>query len=289
MVTYPAQIDNSISIPISLDNNTLVKASVTNTLRDAILAIESELGVKPGGTSTVKAKLLAIESTITNLQSISLSGDLGGTASTPLVKGLQGRLISNQIPELNQVLTWNGLSWVPAASGSSPSGSNTQIQFNDSGLFGASSGLTFNKSTKTLSVIDSYGSTLISPTRITNSTPLRSSFATELKEIITYDDTVTDLYTWTINDNAVTLVDITVTGINLSGTISDGWKETILFRRYAGTVTIDSALSTTHLGASSWSVIIDNSTSTGRIRVTGAMSNSIYWTAVIKLHTSIII
>lgn len=289
MVKYPAQIDNSTSIPISTDNNTLVKASVTNTLREAILAIESELGVKPGGTSTVKDRLTSIDATITNLQSISLSGDLGGSAATPLVKGIQGKLVSNQSPQLNEVLTWNGLAWVPAASGSSPYGSNTQIQFNDNGLFGASSVLTFNKNTRTLSITDSYGTTTLNSTKLVNNTALRSQSLTELKEVITYDNTITDLYSWTINDNSTTLVDVSITAINLAGTISDAWKETILFRRYNGTVTVDAALSTTHIGASSWSAILDNSTSTGRIRVTGAISNSIYWTAVIKLQTSIII
>ena len=33
-----------------------------------------------------------------------------------------------------------------------PSGSNTQVQFNDEGVFGADSGLTFDKSTKALGV-----------------------------------------------------------------------------------------------------------------------------------------
>lgn len=47
----------------------------------------------------------------------------------------------------NQVLTTNGsgtLSWSTASGGGTPAGSNQQIQFNNSGAFGASSGLTYD-------------------------------------------------------------------------------------------------------------------------------------------------
>ena len=51
-----------------------------------------------------------------------------------------------------QVLKYDGTNWVngtdnTGGGGSTPAGSNTQIQFNDGGSFGASSNLTYNKST----------------------------------------------------------------------------------------------------------------------------------------------
>lgn len=113
MVNYPAQIDNSLSIPASVDNSTPVTASVTNRLRDAIIAIESELGVKPGGVSTVKARFASLESTLENLDPVLLGGDIGGTTSLPLVIGLQGQPLSDDEPTLDDVLIWNGLAWVP--------------------------------------------------------------------------------------------------------------------------------------------------------------------------------
>jgi hypothetical protein len=51
-----------------------------------------------------------------------------------------------------QVLSTNGsgaLSWATGGGGGTPAGSDTQIQFNNSGAFGGSSILTFNKSTTT--------------------------------------------------------------------------------------------------------------------------------------------
>lgn len=53
----------------------------------------------------------------------------------------------------NYVLSTDGsgsLSWVPQSGGSgSPGGSNTQVQFNDSGAFAGNAGLTFDKTTTT--------------------------------------------------------------------------------------------------------------------------------------------
>jgi hypothetical protein len=52
-------------------------------------------------------------------------------------------------------LTSNGTTWTSAAGGGgggSPGGSNTQVQFNDSGSFGGDSGLTYNKTTDVLTV-----------------------------------------------------------------------------------------------------------------------------------------
>src|SRR5260221_7188389 len=59
---YPDQIDTNTEIPLSTDNITPITASVTNTLRGAILAIESELGINPSASlGTVSDRLDAIE------------------------------------------------------------------------------------------------------------------------------------------------------------------------------------------------------------------------------------
>lgn len=113
MSKYPAQIDTSASLPVAVDNSTPVSGDTVNRLRAAIIAVETELGIKPSGVySTVRARLDYIENLIT-LEVVTLNGDLGGTPPSPKVVGLQGRPVSSSNPNVNQVLTWNGIAWVP--------------------------------------------------------------------------------------------------------------------------------------------------------------------------------
>lgn len=115
MTNYPDQIDNLISLPQVVDNLTPVRASVVNNLRDAILAIEKELGAQPSSVyGSVKARLDNVENNLSNLQIIQLSGDLGNTLSTPRVTGIQGRPVSSAAPSLDNVLLWDGIAWIPS-------------------------------------------------------------------------------------------------------------------------------------------------------------------------------
>lgn len=60
---YPNAIDSSTEIPKATDNVTPVNAEGYNRVRDAILEVESELGINPSGTfGTVAARLDAFES-----------------------------------------------------------------------------------------------------------------------------------------------------------------------------------------------------------------------------------
>jgi hypothetical protein len=96
---FPAQIDSSITLPTVRDNISVVKAESVNILRDAILAIEACLGVKPQGIfNTVRARLDALEATIFNQQGA-------------------GSIISYGIPEPGQTIIWNGFAWGPTVDG----------------------------------------------------------------------------------------------------------------------------------------------------------------------------
>jgi len=114
MPTYPAQIDTNITLPQAIDNLTPVQGSIFNQLRNAVIAIETELGVKPSGiNATVAERVGNLENIVGNLKIIELQQDLGGTLESPLVIGLQGRPVSDVGPNLNEVLTWDGIAWLP--------------------------------------------------------------------------------------------------------------------------------------------------------------------------------
>jgi hypothetical protein len=63
-----------------------------------------------------------------------------------------------------EVLSWNGSDYDWVASGGSPAGTNTQVQFNNNGAFGAAGELTFDTSTATLTVAGTAKATTFTST-----------------------------------------------------------------------------------------------------------------------------
>ena len=81
--------------------------------------------------------------------------DVGNTVVTSALLTLGGQINANGgVGTAGQVLKSGatGNVYWDTASGGTPGGSNTEIQFNDSGAFGGSAGLTFNKSTNAVIV-----------------------------------------------------------------------------------------------------------------------------------------
>lgn len=116
MSNYPAQIDTSQSLPTVIDGQTPVRGAIFNKLRDAIIAIESELGIEPSSIyTTVKARLDNNDAIVNNFNDIfvKLGGDLGNTVDMPRVIKIQNNLVSSAAPLINQFFKWNGISWSP--------------------------------------------------------------------------------------------------------------------------------------------------------------------------------
>lgn len=105
----------------------------------------------------------------------------------------------------------------------------------------------------------------------------------------TTDATVTNLYTWTILDEAVTRVDAIVTAVLSTGATGASYSRTITFRRDGGTVSTVGSVrdNATDEDTAGWDVTLDNSTSTGRLRVTGAGGSTIRWGAFIRIQTQV--
>lgn len=114
MTKYPAQLDTTITLPTVIDNSSSVNGAVFNRLRNAVLAIETELGIKPSASyGTVKSRLDTLETSIINIEGVQTGNDIGGTLEEPLVVGLYGNPLSNVNPDVDQVLVWNGIAWSP--------------------------------------------------------------------------------------------------------------------------------------------------------------------------------
>lgn len=73
---YPNNLDDTSSLPVSVDLVTEVKAEVVNRLRDSVIATQTELGLVPSGTfGTVRARLDAIDSLLSDLGNQIASND----------------------------------------------------------------------------------------------------------------------------------------------------------------------------------------------------------------------
>lgn len=138
MIKYPAAIDTQIELPYVVDNSTPISGELINNLRDAVVAMETELGIKPSGIySNVRSRISALETSVGNLVlsgGTTFGGDL--TAVTPIAQkviGLQGNSVAATAPTDGYLLTWNqlALEWQPLAppvsftAGGDLSGSNT--------------------------------------------------------------------------------------------------------------------------------------------------------------------
>src|SRR5277367_5701444 len=87
---FPANIDNTQSLPIVIDLVTPVTGSSVNNLRSAIIQIERSLGTNPASTyTTVSNRLDAIQ------------------------QNTNGALIVVGTPLVGQTVVWNGNAWSP--------------------------------------------------------------------------------------------------------------------------------------------------------------------------------
>lgn len=109
----------------------------------------NKLGASPNFTFDSTANLLTISNFL-----ITESANLGDVGNIKILGGTSGYYL--------QTDGAGNLSWAAGGGGGgngSPGGANTQVQFNDSGSFGASTNFTFNKTTNTLSTVNVVANT----------------------------------------------------------------------------------------------------------------------------------
>ena len=129
-----------------------------------------------GGVTTFSAGTTGLTPSTATTGAITLGGTLavanGGTgqtalssvtvgAATNVAGGAANRIPVNTgagttsfivAPTVSSFLQWDGSAFAWATSTATPAGSNTQVQYNNSGSFGASSAFTWNNTTSTLTV-----------------------------------------------------------------------------------------------------------------------------------------
>jgi hypothetical protein len=173
------------------------------------------------------------------------------------------------------------------SAGSSPASAGN-IRLPASGTVNANGALSLQTAGTSVITIDSSTQITLASTDTIEATATYGDFYTYLREVSTTDATVTSLFTWTITDEAVSLVDVAITAVKSDGTAGASYKRSMTFRRDGGTVASIGSVrdNATDENTAGWDVTIDNSTSTGRVRVTGEAATTIRWVATIRIQVA---
>lgn len=267
---YPAAIDDTISLPISTDNSSVVKGEVVNKLREAILAIEGAGGVNPGSVyGTIRARFEALETALDSIVDsgdiLTISGDLSGTNNSQIVIGLRGNAVSANAPNDGYVLTWNESQqqWEPQEINIVNADINASADIDFSKMGGNSQTL---KAQQFSSTVDSKGTIIdVQP-----------------KNIQTTDATPTLIDSFTLSSDTGVIITAIIAGIKSDNSQAAFYIRTAAFRNTSGTT---SQIGTTTDGGtfeddSTWDAGIDNSGNTIRIMATGKSSTTIRWVCV---------
>lgn len=254
---YPSKIDDNTSLPNAIDNSTPVAASVVNRLKEAILAIQNELGTKPSGVvSNVKSRFSNIESSINNLNIIKLDKDLGGTLNNPKVIGLQGIPISSANPSSGQVLGFNGLIWGPInisgaffpggdLSGTSTSQTVIKLQgrsISNSAPTDKSSLVWSNTNNAWEPLVLNYenlgsGSQNVAAQQFTTTVDTKgTAIDVQPKNIETTNATITTIDSFTIPNNTTLIVSAVITAVKSDNSQGASYLRTASFRNNSGAV-----------------------------------------------------
>src|SRR5687768_11448349 len=116
---YPTGIDGNSQLPLLIDGVSPIRADDVNNIRDAVIAVETELGIDPSSTfGTVKDRLDSLADDVEGLVGggalldiFTAKGDLlsySGSAATVLPVGTNGFVLTANSA------TSTGLSWAAA-------------------------------------------------------------------------------------------------------------------------------------------------------------------------------
>ncbi len=148
-----------------------------------------------------------------------------------------------------------------------------------------SASLATTLSSKTLDSPTISGTPVYSATSISATGNARGKVYSDIANVQTTDATVTSIFTWTITDEAVTIVTVEACAVKSDGSVTASYVRRVRIKRDGGTVTmgtVESSFTDEESGFSTCEVTIDNSTSTGRVRVTGVAATTIDWACIVS-------
>jgi hypothetical protein len=128
------------------------------------------------------------------------------------------------------------------------------------------------------------GTPVISATSMSATGNARGKVYSNIASVQTTDATVTSLFTWSVTDEAVTIVTVEVCAVQSTGATTASYVRRVRIKSDGGTVTVgtvEDTYTSEEAGFSTCDVTVDNSTTTGRVRVTGIAATTIDWACVV--------
>ena len=193
---------NPFNYTITVDN---INTKVTNVGTSLVSNISANLK-----TNTTISGNLTLSANVNATNSANIS--LGDVANIHIEGGNNGYVL--------QTDGAGNLSWSAGGGGGNgvPGGANTQIQYNDSGVFGGSAYLTFNESTNTF---------VIAGNLIANSTQIGAGiykFSTQTVYFSTTSSTSPDQLLWSVQAANISAVDFNIISTDVAGSTRQSSK-----------------------------------------------------------------
>jgi hypothetical protein len=213
-VTYDLGSATNRFNDLYLANNSIFLGNVTLSSTDNELAVNGSAVITSSGSAT-----------------LSVSGNITGGNINSVGGTFTGNVAFGNI-FVGGYYYANGVAFTGGGGGGTPGGANTQIQFNDNGVFGGSAGLTFNKTTNAVATTGTLSATgNISGGNIIG-TGLSGTLLTASQTNITSVGTLTSL---SVTGN---VAGGNVSGTNLTGTLTTGAQTNITSVGTLGSLTV---------------------------------------------------
>lgn len=129
------------------------------------------------------------------------------------------------------------------------------------------------------------GAPVITATSMSATGNARARAYSAVANVQTADATVTSLYTWTVLDEAASLVVAELLADLSDGSATASYVRRARVKRDGGTVTVgtvEDSYTSEEAAFAACDVTIDNDTSTGRVRVTGIAATTIDWGGIVS-------
>lgn len=251
---------SSLTVATDIDANDI---QIVNNISGNNLAISNNSLL--GGNVTILGSINASSAPLVNLGSVSNVKISGGTANYFLQTDGTGNL-----------------NWSVGPGATPPAGSNTQIQYNNNGVFGADPNFTWNQNTDTLSIAGNL---------IANSVQIGSgSFkvSTLQTKIATTNSTTPNQILFSVDTEDVSAVDFSVISTDTSAGIRNSCKIAsvymdgdVLFNEYSG-LNINGSLGNFSVGYDPGDII---NPATIQLKITPNSANTIVYKMMITVYS----